>query len=146
MVNETIKLLSGKLHRVTVTACHLDYVGSIKVDQLLLQAANILPLEYVEVVNLNNGNRWHTYVLPGEPGKGEICPNGGGAYLAKPQDILIIWSHVDKSRHDVMMMGHSATVAFVNEQNKLTSRLTQRLFFDEKGEVHLIEEGVPSIT
>ncbi len=83
-------MCKSKIHRATVTAANLHYVGSITVDAELLRLADILPYEQVQVVNINNGKRFETYAIEGEPGSGTICLNGAAARLAVPGDLVII--------------------------------------------------------
>jgi aspartate 1-decarboxylase len=113
----TIKLMHAKLHRVRVTEANLHYVGSVTIDQDLLKQVGILPLEEVEIVNIDNGNRWSTYVLPGEAGARQICPNGGGALLCKAGDTLIIWANEQRDRAEVLQNGHEARVLIADENN-----------------------------
>ena len=87
-----VKLLKSKLHRATVTDTKLDYSGSIAIDTQLIEAAGILPYESVLVANLNNGNRFETYVVPAEAGSGDVIVMGAAAKLANPEDIIIILS------------------------------------------------------
>ncbi len=87
-------LLNGKIHRATVTGADLDYAGSITVDSELLEAANILPYERVQVVDVSNGNRLETYTIAGEPGSGIIQLNGAAAHLVKIGDVVIVMSYV----------------------------------------------------
>lgn len=122
-----IKLMHAKLHRVRVTKAKRDYVGSVTIDRQLLEQVGILPLEEVEIVNINNGNRWSTYVLPGKPGAGQICPNGGGALLCEPGDILVIWANEERARAEVLREGHQAKVVLADEQNRPQKVLTQTL-------------------
>jgi aspartate 1-decarboxylase len=84
-----IRLMHAKLHRVKVTEANVNYVGSITIDRDLLDRVGLLPLEEVDIVNLNNGKRWSTYVIPGDVGSGQICPNGGAALLCQPGDLLM---------------------------------------------------------
>ncbi len=88
-----IQVLKSKIHRVTVTEARLDYIGSITIDEDLLDAANILPGERVYIVNNNNGARLDTYTIPGPRGSGVICLNGAAARLVQPGDIVIIMSY-----------------------------------------------------
>ena len=88
-----IQVLKSKIHRVTVTEAHLDYIGSITIDEDLLDAAGILPGERVYIVNNNNGARLDTYTIPGERGKGTICLNGAAARMVQPGDIVIIMAY-----------------------------------------------------
>ena len=88
-----IELLKSKIHRVTVTEANLSYVGSITIDQDLIDAANILPGEKVHIVNNNNGARLETYVIAGERGSGVVCLNGAAARLVQPGDVVIIMAY-----------------------------------------------------
>lgn len=88
-----IQIMKSKIHRVTVTEARLDYIGSITIDEDLLDAAGILPGERVYIVNNNNGARLDTYTIPGERGSGVICLNGAAARLVQPGDIVIIMSY-----------------------------------------------------
>ena len=89
----TIEVLKSKIHRVHVTEANLNYVGSITVDEELMRAANIIRGEKVQVVNVTNGERLETYVIPGEAGSGVICLNGAAAHKATPGDVVIIISY-----------------------------------------------------
>jgi aspartate 1-decarboxylase len=86
-------MLKSKIHRARVTGCNVDYEGSVTVDKLLLEAADILPYERVEVLDINNGTRLSTYAIEGEAGSGEICLNGAAARLVAKEDIVIILTY-----------------------------------------------------
>ena len=88
-----IQVVKSKIHRVTVTGANLNYIGSITIDQDLLDAAGIVEGERVFIVNNNNGERLDTYVIPGERGKGEVCLNGAAARRVEPGDVVIIMSY-----------------------------------------------------
>lgn len=88
-----VEVLKSKIHRVTVTEARLDYIGSITIDEDLLDAAGILHGERVYIVNNNNGARLDTYTIPGPRGSGMICLNGAAARLVQPGDIVIIMSY-----------------------------------------------------
>ena len=88
-----IEVLKSKIHRVTVTESNLNYIGSISIDEDLMNAANIIENEKVQVLNINNGERFETYVIKGEKGSGVICLNGAAARLVLPGDILLIMSY-----------------------------------------------------
>ncbi len=88
-----VEVLKSKIHRVTVTEARLDYIGSITIDEDLLDAANILAGERVYIVNNNNGERLDTYTIPGPRGRGVICLNGAAARLVQPGDIVIIMAY-----------------------------------------------------
>lgn len=88
-----LNLVKSKIHRVTITESCLDYIGSITIDQDLMDAANIYPNERVQVVDNNNGSRFETYVIPGKRGSGVICVNGAAAHLVNVGDIIIIMAY-----------------------------------------------------
>lgn len=88
-----IEVLKSKIHRVTVTQANIDYVGSITIDSTLMEAANIIRGEKVQVVNVTNGERLETYVIPGEANSGVICLNGAAAHKASVGDVVIIISY-----------------------------------------------------
>ena len=88
-----IQVVKSKIHRVTVTGANLNYIGSITIDEDLMDAAGIIEGERVYIVNNNNGERLDTYVIKGERGKGEICLNGAAARLVEPGDVVIIMSY-----------------------------------------------------
>lgn len=88
-----IEVLKSKIHRVTISEANLNYVGSITIDPILLEAVNILPNERVYIVNNNNGERFDTYVIKGERGSGQICLNGAAARKVHVGDIVIIMSY-----------------------------------------------------
>jgi len=94
-------MLKSKIHRATVTASDLHYVGSITIDPLLLEAADILPHEQVHVVDVDNGARFETYTLVGERGSGVIQVNGAAARLVHTGDTIIVISYADYSREDL---------------------------------------------
>ncbi|HKL96922.1 MAG TPA: aspartate 1-decarboxylase [Paludibacteraceae bacterium] len=88
-----LNILKSKIHRVTVTESCLDYIGSITIDEDLMDAANVIANERVQVVNNNNGNRFETYVIKGERGSGVICLNGAAAHLVTVGDVVIIMAY-----------------------------------------------------
>jgi len=88
-----VEILKSKIHRVTVTEARLDYIGSITIDENLMDAADILPGEHVYIVDNNNGERLETYVIPGERGSGIICLNGAAARKVQPGDVIIIMAY-----------------------------------------------------
>src|SRR4030043_269015 len=88
-------MLKSKIHRARVTQCNIDYEGSITIDKDLMEAADFLTYEKVDVLNINNSARFHTYVIEGERGSGEICLNGAAARLVAKGDIVIILSYHD---------------------------------------------------
>ncbi len=110
-------MLGGKIHRATVTEADLNYVGSITVDQDLLDAAGICVNEKVAIVNNNNGERLETYTIPGERGSGVVCLNGAAARLVQKGDIVIIMSYVILSEPEIA--AHEPKVVLVDENNKI---------------------------
>ena len=111
-------MCKSKIHRATVTGADLNYVGSITIDPVLMEAADLLEYEQVAVVNVNNGARFETYVIPGEPGEGEICLNGAAARLAHPGDKVIIISYAQYNEAE--MESYRPTFIFVDEQNGIS--------------------------
>ncbi len=129
-----IKMLKGKIHRATVVQAELDYVGSITVDEDLLDAAGILEYEMVQVVDVNNGNRLETYTIAGERGSGMICLNGAAARCVSVGDKVILMSYAEMTPEEAK--SHKPAVVFVDDDNKI-SRVTSyekhgRLFEEEK--------------
>lgn len=88
-----LEIMKSKIHRVSVTQANLNYIGSITIDSNLMEAAGIFEGERVYIVNNNNGERFDTYVIPGEPGSGTICLNGAAARKVQPGDIVIIMAY-----------------------------------------------------
>ncbi len=88
-----LQILKSKIHRVTVTQACLEYIGSITIDSELIEAAGIFPGERVFIVDNNNGERFDTYVIPGEAGSGVICVNGAAARRVQPGDVIIIMAY-----------------------------------------------------
>lgn len=110
-------MLNSKIHRATVTQADLNYVGSITIDQDLLDEVGMLANEKVHVVNNNNGARFETYIIAGERGSGVICVNGAAARLVQKGDIVIILTYgyvMDENARD-----HKPTVAIMNENNTI---------------------------
>src|SRR5690554_4019905 len=112
-----IEVLKSKIHRVRVTQAELNYVGSITIDEAILEAANIIPNEKVQVVNNNNGARFETYVIKGERGSGIICLNGAAARLAQIGDIIIIISYAQMTMEEGKVF--KPTLVFPDENNRL---------------------------
>jgi len=113
-------MCKGKIHRATVTEANLNYIGSITVDQDLLDAANIYPYEKVQVVNLNNGSRLETYTIAGARGSGVICLNGAAARLTAQGDQVIIISYAQYAEEEIRtLVPH---IAFVDDENHLTEK------------------------
>lgn len=114
-----IEMLKGKIHRATVTQAELNYVGSITIDPLLMEAAGILEYEKVQVVDINNGNRLETYTICGESGSGTICLNGAAARCVSTGDKIIIMAYCSLTPEEAK--AHRPNVVFVDENNAVTS-------------------------
>ena len=116
-----IKLLKSKLHRATVTTTRLHYTGSITIDSELMETVGILPYESVLIADLTNGNRLETYVVPADPGSGEIAVLGAAAQLIKPNDLVIILSFGFFTPEEVKKF--KPKVAVLGENNKIEKML-----------------------
>lgn len=121
-----LTMFKSKIHRATVTEANLNYMGSITIDEALLEAAGILPNEKIQVVNNNNGSRFETYVIKGERDSGMICLNGAAARLVQPGDTVIIIAYALLDSREARTF--SPTIVMVDGSNKI-SELRQ-------GEVH----------
>ena len=110
-------ILKSKIHRATVTGADLEYEGSITIDADLMDAADLLPHEKVDIYDCTNGHRLSTYVIEGERGSGDICINGAAAHLMKPMDHVIIasWKQVDEADAD----NYDARRVFVDAANRI---------------------------
>ncbi|WP_300366435.1 aspartate 1-decarboxylase [Hydrogenimonas sp.] len=119
-----IEMLYSKIHRATVTDANLNYVGSITIDEDLLDAAKMRVGQKVEILNINNGERFSTYIIKGERGKGDICLNGAAARKAHPGDKIIIVAYASYSEEEleaykptvVLMNENANTIASVHEE------------------------------
>lgn len=112
-----IQVLKSKIHRLTLTESHLDYIGSITIDAELLEAANMVPNEKVAVVNVNNGERLETYVIPGKRGSGVCCLNGPAARKAMTGDVLIVISYALMNLEEARTF--TPWIVFPKDENKL---------------------------
>jgi aspartate 1-decarboxylase len=110
-------MLKSKIHRATVTGADVNYEGSITLDPVLMQAADILPYEQVHVVDVNNGSRLVTYAIEGTPGRGEVVLNGAAARLVNPGDIVIVISYRDVQEAD--LPDHKPRLVYVDGQNSI---------------------------
>ena len=109
-------MFKSKIHRATVTGADLNYEGSITIDSKLLELADILPYEKVDIYNITNGERFSTYVIPGEPGSGEICLNGAAARKVQKGDLVIIVSYCELEEEEIKEF--KPTVVLVDEKNR----------------------------
>lgn len=115
-------MMNSKIHRARVTEANLNYVGSVTIDEDIMDAVGILANEKVAIVNNNNGARLETYVIAGQRGSGVICLNGAAARLVQPDDIVIIISYVlvaEEKVHD-----HQPKVAIMNENNEIVELIS----------------------
>lgn len=117
-----LNMLKSKIHRATVTQAEVDYIGSITIDQDLMDAAGILEYEKVQVADVERGTRLETYVISGEPGSGVICLNGAAAHLVTPGDKVIIMCYAQMTPEEARES--KPRVVFVDEDNKI-ARLTR---------------------
>lgn len=129
-----INMLKSKIHRATVVQSELDYVGSITIDEELMEAAGIVEYEKVQIADVNNGNRFETYVIAGEKGSGMICLNGAAAHMVDINDKVIIMCYAMMTPEEAA--ANKPKVVFVDDDNKIT-RVTNyekhgRLFDLEK--------------
>lgn len=114
-------MMKAKLHRATVTEANLNYVGSITIDEDLLDAVDMVPNEQVQIVNNNNGARFETYIIPGKRGSGVVCLNGAAARLVQTGDIVIIISYGLVSEEQVKT--HQPKVAIIGENNQIVEMI-----------------------
>jgi aspartate 1-decarboxylase len=110
-------MLKSKIHRARVTQCNIDYEGSITIDKDLMEAADLLQFEKVEVLNINNSARFHTYAIEGQRGSGEICLNGAAARLVAKGDIVIILSYHMVAEDEVATS--NPQLVYVDSQNRI---------------------------
>ena len=112
-------MLKGKIHRATVTEADLNYIGSITLDQNIMDAAGFKEFEKVGVLNITNGNRIETYIIKGERNSGKVCINGAAAHLINKDDLVIIVSYCHLS--ELEAINHRPKIIHVNAKNKLIS-------------------------
>ncbi len=117
-----VKILKSKLHRATVTGTKLHYAGSILIDSALMEAAGILPYEFVLIADLNNGNRLETYAVPAEADSGQIVVLGAAAQLIKPKDVVIIFSFGYYSPDEAKKLKPKVIVLGENNKIKTTQK------------------------
>lgn len=128
-------MLKGKIHRATVVQAELDYVGSITIDEALMEASGISEYEQVQIVDVNNGQRFETYVIAGERNSGMICLNGAAARMVQVGDKIIIMCYCGMLPDE--MEGYAPKVVFVDEENKVSriTRYEKHGLLSEMGEV-----------
>lgn len=111
------QMLRAKIHRIAVTECELEYEGSLTLDASLMQAADMLPYERIEVLDVDNGNRFATYLIEGEPGSGVCCVNGAAARLVARGDRLILVSYTELP--DAAARTHRPRVVLIGDENRI---------------------------
>lgn len=111
------EFLFSKIHRATVTDANLNYVGSITIDETLLKAANMREWQKVDILDVDNGERFQTYIIKGEPDSGCICLNGAAARKVQPGDKVIIITYASLTPEEIRT--HKPTVVIVDEKNKI---------------------------
>jgi aspartate 1-decarboxylase len=114
-----IELLKSKIHRATVTDANLDYVGSLTLDPMLMEGANLNEYEKIHVLNITNGSRLITYIIKGERGSGEVCINGAAAHLVSKGDLVIVASYCILSENDAKAF--KPRIVHVDNQNNIIS-------------------------
>ncbi len=112
-----LNMLKSKIHRAVVTEAKLNYVGSITIDKTLMENSNILEYEKVQIVDIDNGNRFETYAIEGDPGSGVICINGAAARCVQPGDKIIIMTFCQINEEKARKL--KPTVVFVDDTNKV---------------------------
>lgn len=118
------RMMKSKIHRATVTDANLNYVGSITIDTDLMEAADLLEWEQVAIVDIDNGNRFETYVIPGAAGSGAMCLNGAAARLVHPGDRIIVISYADYDQSE--LENFAPTIVHVDRSNRaITEELAQ---------------------
>jgi aspartate 1-decarboxylase len=110
-------MLKSKIHRATVTAANIGYEGSITLDTALMEAADILPYEQVQVLDLNNGNRLTTYAIEGARGSGQVVINGAAARLVSEGDLVIVLTYTDVPEGEAR--SHTPTLVYVDQDNQI---------------------------
>lgn len=117
------QMMKSKIHRATVTEANLNYVGSVTIDQDLLELVDILPDEKVQIVNNNNGARFETYAIPGPRGSGVICLNGAAARLVQPGDTVIVIAYGYMSDEEARR--HKPRVAIMDKDNRVVQMMAE---------------------
>jgi aspartate 1-decarboxylase len=112
-----LTMLKGKIHKATITQAELNYMGSITIDKTLMEASGIIENEKVQIVDINNGERFETYVIPGKRDSGVICVNGAAARLVQPGDKVIIIAYAQMEEDEAKK--YKPAVVFVNDDNTI---------------------------
>ncbi|SNZ09997.1 L-aspartate 1-decarboxylase [Persephonella hydrogeniphila] len=128
-------VLKSKIHRITITGADLHYEGSLTLDEVVMEAANLVPFERVEVFNINNGNRFSTYVIPGARYSGECILNGAAARLGHAGDLIIIVSYADLD--DSELKEFKVNLVYMDEDNNIKEHKVAGVFSEEAKEIAL---------
>ena len=113
-------MLKSKIHRATLPDANLNYEGSITIDETLMKAADILPFEQVQIYDINNGNRFETYVIKGEKDSGVVCVNGAAARLVSPGDLIIIASYFNLDEKEAAE--HKPKLVYADGKNRIEAK------------------------
>lgn len=124
-----LNMLKSKIHRAVITEAKLNYVGSITIDKSLMDNANILEYEKVQIVDIDNGNRFETYAIAGEPGSGVMCINGAAARCVQPGDKIIIMTYCGLTEEEAKKF--KPTVVFVDD----TNNVKEITYYERHGEI-----------
>jgi aspartate 1-decarboxylase len=128
------RMMAAKIHRARVTEANLNYIGSITIDQEILDACGLLPYEMVQITNLSNGSLWQTYIIAGESGRGDICLNGPPARLFQPDDLVVILGWRNFTHEE--LTSYQPKVVFVDDRNHITQVVSEeRPFTTVPGDV-----------
>ena len=125
-----LTMLKSKIHRAVVTEAKLNYVGSITIDKTLMDNANILEYEKVQIVDIDNGERFETYAIAGEPGSGVMCINGAAARCVQPGDKIIIMTFCQLNEEEAI--NYKPTVVFVGESNNVVEITNREIHGESK--------------
>ena len=120
-----IEMLKAKIHRVTVTEADLDYIGSLTLDENIIDIAGLHEYEKIQVLDITNGNRIETYIIRGKRGSGKVCINGAAAHLIHEGDLVIIVSYC--LLDDIEAQNHTPTIVHVNEKNQVVHKSEKEL-------------------
>ena len=118
-----VEILKGKIHRATITEADLNYVGSLTLDEDLMDSAGFREYEKIQVLDISNGNRLETYIIRGKRGSGNVCINGAAAHLIHKGDLVIIVGYCQLTEEESMY--HIPKIVYVNSQNQLVSTSTE---------------------
>ncbi len=120
-----IRVCLSKIHKATVTEADLNYVGSITIDEELLEKSGMKPFQYVNITNLSNGVFWQTYIMPGKKGNGDICLNGPPARHFQPGDKIIVLAEAYIEPSEIKNLNQ--TIVFVDDKNKITETKVNKM-------------------